>query len=149
MFVLPDRLSWYSGGRGNALAVPANTTSPYGATTNNSYTIYSGAGSPTTVLSKTNNHFSRQTPDGAGPVVRRETGTFSGSTYTTVSEVDSVYAPCGCSPMGKLQQVSQPYAPGSGSPVWATYAHDGLGRTISVTTSVANTWSTSTIRRTG
>jgi YD repeat-containing protein len=102
-------------------------------TTTNSYTIYnSGTGTPTKVLSVTNNHFSRQTLDGVGHVVLQETGTVSGSTYTTVSQVSSVYAPCGCSPMGKLQQVSEPWAPG-GTPVWTTYAYDGLGRTTSVT----------------
>jgi YD repeat-containing protein len=117
----------------NGSGFPTTTVSPYGATTTNSYSIYnSSTGTPTTVLSVTNNHFSRQTLDGVGHVVLRETGTVSGSTYTTVSQVSSVYAPCGCSPMGKLQKVSQPYAPG-GTPVFTVYAYDGLGRTTSVT----------------
>ena len=34
--------------------------------------------------------------------------------------------------MGKLSQVSQPYAPG-GTPAYTTYAYDGMGRTLSVT----------------
>ena len=117
----------------NGNGFPASTVSPYGATTTNTYTIYSGASSPTTVTSQTNNHYSQQTLDGVGHVVKQVTGTVSGSTYTPVSEVDSVYAPCACSPMGKLQKVSQPYTPGSGSPVWTTYAYDWLGRTTSVT----------------
>src|SRR5580704_5269340 len=48
------------------------------------------------------------------------------------STTDTVYAPCACSPMGKLQKKSQPYAPG-GSDAWTTYAYDGIGRTVSVT----------------
>src|ERR1700691_5586070 len=45
--------------------------------------------------------------------------------------VDTVYAPCACSPLGKIQKVSRPYAPG-GTPVWTTYTYDGLGRTLSI-----------------
>lgn len=60
--------------------------------------------------------------NGVGHVIKQETGTVSGSTYTTVSQLDSVYAPCGCSPMGKLQSVSQPHAPG-GTVYWTTYVY--------------------------
>jgi YD repeat-containing protein len=41
------------------------------------------------------------------------------------------YAPCGCSPLGKLSQQSQPYAPG-GSDAWTVYHYDASGRTTSV-----------------
>jgi RHS repeat-associated protein len=114
--------------------LPSSTVSPYGATTNVTYHIYNtnGDGLPTTTTSITNTHFTRQTLDGLGHVILQEQGTVSGSTLTTVSQVSSVYAPCGCSPMGKLSQVSQPYAPG-GQPVWTVYAYDGMGRTLSVT----------------
>jgi len=46
--------------------------------------------------------------------------------------VDTQYAPCACSPLGKLWRVSLPYAPGV-SPLWTTYVYDGSGRTVSVT----------------
>jgi len=41
------------------------------------------------------------------------------------------YAPCGCSPLGKLSQQSQPYAP-VGSDAWTVYHYDASGRTTSV-----------------
>jgi YD repeat-containing protein len=34
--------------------------------------------------------------------------------------------------MGKMTQVSQPYAPGN-TVYWTTYAYDAIGRTVSVT----------------
>jgi len=46
--------------------------------------------------------------------------------------VDTQYAACACSPLGKLWRTSAPYAPG-GTPQWTTYAYDGSGRTVSVT----------------
>jgi YD repeat-containing protein len=45
---------------------------------------------------------------------------------------DTVYAPCACSPLGKLQKTSQPYPAGSSASAWTTYTYDGLGRTLSV-----------------
>ena len=48
------------------------------------------------------------------------------------SQVDTQYGPCGCSPIGKMSAVSQPYAPGA-TPVWTTYTYDGSGRTLTVT----------------
>jgi RHS repeat-associated protein len=54
-----------------------------------------------------------------------------GDTNSVQSCVDTVHAPCACSPLGKIQKVSQPYAPG-GTPVWTTYTYDGLGRTLSI-----------------
>ena len=47
------------------------------------------------------------------------------------STVDTKYLPCGCSPLGKLSQQSQPYAPGF-SDAWTTYNYDASGRTTSV-----------------
>ena len=44
--------------------------------------------------------------------------------------MDTQYAPCGCSPLGKLSQQSQPYAPG-GSDAWTVYHYDASGRTTS------------------
>ncbi len=70
--------------------------------------------------------------DGFGRTIEVETGTMSGSTPVAVSLVDTRYAACACSPLGKIQQVSQPYAPGA-TPVWTSYTYDGLGRTVATT----------------
>jgi RHS repeat-associated protein len=67
------------------------------------------------------------TLDGLGRVVRVSRGDSNGAQ----SYADTVYAPCACSPLGKLQQVSQPYAPNA-TPVWTVYTYDGIGRTVSV-----------------
>lgn len=49
-----------------------------------------------------------------------------------ISVVDAQYAPCACSPLGKVSAVSRPYAP-NGAPVFTTYTYDASGRTLSVT----------------
>ena len=46
------------------------------------------------------------------------------------SYTNTVYAPCACSPLAKIQQVSQPYASGGSPSAWTVYTYDGLGRTI-------------------
>ncbi|SPF56015.1 hypothetical protein SBA4_7630002 [Candidatus Sulfopaludibacter sp. SbA4] len=55
-----------------------------------------------------------------------------GHDSVTISTVDTQYAPCACSPLGKISAVSQPYAQG-GTPAWTTYTYDGSGRTLTVT----------------
>jgi YD repeat-containing protein len=55
-----------------------------------------------------------------------------GDGSTVHSYTSTVYSPCACSPLGKVQQVSQPYAPGS-TEYWTVYAYDGIGRTVTVT----------------
>ena len=76
-----------------------------------------------------NTRWSRDQYDGLGRVIRTDRGDTSGN---VVSNVDTDYAPCACSPTGKMYRTSQPYAPG-GSVYWTTYTYDGLGRTITVT----------------
>jgi hypothetical protein len=66
--------------------------------------------------------------DGFGRTIQVQKGNGS----TTVSTVQTQYAPCACSPLGKMSAVSQPYAPGV-TPVWTTYTYDGSGRTLTVT----------------
>jgi YD repeat-containing protein len=70
------------------------------------------------------------TLDGVGRVAKVQSGT-GNTPGTVVSETDTVYGPCACSPMGKMKQVSQPYAPGS-TVYWTTYTYDAIGRTVSV-----------------
>ena len=73
----------------------------------------------------------RTTLDGFGRTVKVEMG--SGATTTTpASIVDTEYAPCACSPLGKMYRVSQPHASGA-TVVWTTYTYDGAGRTVQVT----------------
>ncbi len=106
-----------------------------GAVTGYAYTYYSVGGGANTQTATLGSQFKRTTLDGFGRTTRVENGSFSGSTYTTVNQVDTQYAPCGCSPLGKMSAVSQPYAPGPPAPTiyWTTYAHDPSGRTLTVT----------------
>ena len=69
-----------------------------------------------------------RTSDGLG----RETKTQTGYGTTTVSTVDTAYAPCACSPLGKMNRQSQPYAP-TDAAVYTNYTYDALGRTVTVT----------------
>ena len=55
----------------------------------------------------------------------------TGHGSTIVSTVDTVYAPCACSPLGKMSQQSQPFGPGD-TEVYAAYTYDALGRTTNV-----------------
>ena len=108
----------------DSYARQATVTSPTGATTTYSYT-----NSPPTTTVTTNGKWTKTTYDGLGRPIRVETGHGT----TTVSIVDSEYAPCACSPMGKLKRVTRPYAPGPGNNQhWTTYTYDALGRTVSV-----------------
>ncbi|MGH9664119.1 MAG: hypothetical protein ACRD9L_06830, partial [Bryobacteraceae bacterium] len=68
-------------------ARPASTTSPYGAVTSYSYTT-------NTTTATVNGRWMKTTVDGFARPLLAETGYGS----TTVSQVDYVYGPCGCSP---------------------------------------------------
>jgi YD repeat-containing protein len=110
---------------------PKQTSIPDGAVTNYAYAYYQSAGAnqqTATLTTGTASRWKRTTLDGFGRVTRVENGNGS----TTVSQVDTQYAPCACSPLGKMSQVSMPYAQG-GRPVWTTYGYDASGRTVSVT----------------
>jgi hypothetical protein len=65
--------------------------------------------------------------DGFGWTVKVETGDGGG----TKTIVDTQYDPCACTALGKVNQVSRPYAPG-GTVYWTVYGYDALGRTLSV-----------------
>ena len=106
----------------DAYARPSAVTSPQGASTAFSY-----SNSPPTNTVTTNGRWVKTTYDGLGRTIKAETGYGT----TTVSIVDTVYDSCACSPLGKVKQVSQPYAPG-GTVYGTTYSYDGLGRTASV-----------------
>ncbi|MFN8575172.1 MAG: hypothetical protein U0132_24170, partial [Gemmatimonadaceae bacterium] len=106
---------------------PLQTVSPHGAQTNYSYST-----SPAWRRAVTGTHWTKDWYDGLGRVKKTEAGDIVGGADVVRSVVETQYAPCGCSPVGKVKQVSQPYAPG-GSAYWTVYAYDGMGRVTSVT----------------
>ena len=65
--------------------------------------------------------------DGFGRPEKVEAGDGSG----TKSVAETQYAPCGCTPLGKMFRSSVAHAPGA-SPNWTTNTYDGIGRTMSV-----------------
>ena len=112
---------------------PLSTTSPTGAVTN--YT-YADSASPPTKTATTNTHWVQTAMDGFGRTVQ--------TLNTGASVVATHYDPCGCSPLGKMSQVSQPFAP-NGSVYWTKYAYDASGRTTSVAIQeTASVYSTTT-----
>ena len=115
-------------------ARPHTVTSPYGAVT--TYTYNDSASPPNTTAVTcptvtTCNGASVETQmDGFGRTIHT-ISSYGGTPGTTVSTVDESYAPCGCSPLGKLSKQSQPYAPGD-TEGWTTYSYDASGRTVSI-----------------
>ena len=103
---------------------PSQTTIPDGATTTYTYTYSAGASTQTATV---NGRFQTTTLDGFGRTISVK----KGNGTTVVSEVDTIYSPCACSPLGKMSSVSQPYAPGA-SVYWTVYSHDGSGRTLTI-----------------
>ncbi len=69
----------------------------------------------------------KTTLDGFGRAIEVD----SGYDTTTVTIVETQYAPCACSPIGKMWRTSLPHAPGA-NVQWTTYVYDARGRTIEV-----------------
>jgi RHS repeat-associated protein len=107
----------------DAYGRPSQTQIPDGAVTTYTYTY-----NPNTQTATVNGRWKTTTLDGFGRTTRVQTGNGG----TIVSTVDTQYAPCACSPLGKMSKVSQPYGP-SGTVYWTTYTYDGSGRTLTVT----------------
>jgi RHS repeat-associated protein len=108
----------------DANARPTSATSPFGAVTT---TTYNDTASPPTIVTSVNGRWTRQTLDGLGRTILTETGYAT----TTVSQQETVYGPCGCSPLGKMIKQAVPHAPGA-TPAYTTYTYDSIGRTTSV-----------------
>ena len=106
---------------------PSTGTSPYGAVTTYTYSAYGALPMQQTVTGP--NGVTITTLDGLGRAIRVQRGD-SATVDSTTSYTDTVYAPCACSPLSKVQKVSRPYVPG-GTPVWTVYSYDGIGRTVS------------------
>ena len=66
-----------------------------------------------------------------GQPLGRTASVLTGNGATPVSEVDTAYAPCACSPLGKMHQQTQPYLQPNAAPA-TIYTYDALGRTINV-----------------
>jgi YD repeat-containing protein len=82
----------------------------------------------TTTNGTTTTQWKTTTYDGFGRTVRVQTG----NNGTAVTNVDTQYGACGCSPLGKAIATSMPYAPGS-TIYWTTNTYDGSGRTLTQT----------------
>jgi RHS repeat-associated protein len=109
------------------IARPSSSTSPapYNLTTTYSYP------SPTVTTAVVNGRWTRTTTDGLGRTIKVENGTGTTPGTNIVSQTDTAYDSCGCSPLGKMKQVSLPHA-STASAIWTTYTYDGIGRTLSV-----------------
>jgi RHS repeat-associated protein len=106
---------------------PTSTSIPDGAVTNYSYT-YNPNVQTATLTDAQGTRWTKTTLDGFG----RTISVVKGHDNVPVSEVDTQYGVCACSPLGKISQVSQPYVP-NGTKVWTTYTYDGSGRTLAAT----------------
>ena len=110
---------------------PTHTVLPDGATIDYTYTYFPSANTQTATqtqptqtqpLPLTGTRRTITTTDGFGRVTRVE----QGHDLLTVTQVDTQYGPCACSPLGKMTRVSLPYAPG-GTPVWARPKRGSVG----------------------
>ena len=122
--------SYDSYGRVAYTLAPSQAAGQAGAQTNYTYG-YASTGwtvTATTANSTGGSHYTTTTMDGLGRIASVKSGTGS----TPLSEVDTFYQPCACSPVGKMYQQSQPYLPPNSAPPATTYTYDPLGRTVNV-----------------
>jgi hypothetical protein len=96
-----------------------------GARTDYTYSYATPWSITATTQGGSGSRWTRTVLDGLGRTASVQAGYGS----TTVSLMDTEYAPCACSPLGKMSRQSQPYAPGD-TKVYTTYTYDALGRTI-------------------
>ncbi|MCX6633453.1 MAG: hypothetical protein NTW28_38145 [Candidatus Solibacter sp.] len=99
---------------------PATSTSPTGAVTTYTYST-----SAPQMVATINGRWTKSYLDGLGRTVKEESGTGTGNPF---SIVDTTYAACACSPLGKVKKVSRPRALDE-TAVWTEYTYDVLGRT--------------------
>ena len=103
-------------------ARPSSVTSPFGAQT---VVAYYDTATPPYSTTTVNGRWTKATKDGLGRTVLTETGNGT----TTLSQAETGYDSCGCSPLGKMVKQAMPHAPGAG-PAYTTYTYDGIGRTL-------------------
>jgi RHS repeat-associated protein len=109
-------------------ARPQTTTNADGETTSYAYMIGAPQVTATYTVGTVNRGWTKTYLDGLGRAVKVERGSASTG---VVSVVETEYAACPCSPLGKVKRVSRPRTPG-GTVYWTTYNYDATGRTISV-----------------
>ncbi|MBC8164791.1 MAG: RHS repeat protein [Bryobacteraceae bacterium] len=105
-----------------------SSTDPDGATSSNTYSV-----ATRTNYSWTGKRFTRTTFDGLGRAEKVETGYApTPGNYVVESVAETQYAPCACTPLGKMWRVSQPRKPVDPA-VWTSYTYDELGRVKTIT----------------
>jgi hypothetical protein len=114
-------------GRVSYTLAPSQAAGQAGAQTNYTYNYTAPASVTATTQGSSASHWSKTLLDGFGRTASAQSGYGS----TTLSEIDTLYWPCGCSPLGKMYQQSQPYKPGD-TVSYTTYTYDALGRTVKV-----------------
>ena len=129
----------------DALARPASSQSTYGAWT---YNVYTDTGSSPNVCTSVNTRWTQTFLDGLGRTLKVLTGSYSSSGPTTCSgasgatiltEADTTYGSCGCSPLGKMMSQTVPYTYGGNTGASTAYTYDGIGRTTQVNTGGSDT----------
>ena len=107
---------------------PATAISSDGVTTTYTYSYNPNTQTATLDADAQGHHqWKKTTLDGFGRAIEVD----SGYDTTTVTIVETQYAPCACSPIGKMWRTSLPHAPGA-VVQWTTYVYDARGRTIEV-----------------
>ena len=115
----------------DASARPNSSTSPFGAST---YTIYNDTASPPNTCTIIDGRWTQTNLDGLGRPILSLTGYGSScGSGTTLTQAETTYDSCGCSPLGKLKTQAVPHAYGTSTSTTAitTYTYDGIGRTLS------------------
>lgn len=126
----------------DANARPASSTSPFGATTS---TSYNDTASPPNTCTMVNGRWTQTNLDGLGRPILTITGYGSScGSGTFLSQAETTYGSCGCSPLGKMMSQAVPHAYGTEPSAVTTYSYDGIGRTISKAVVGAETQGTTT-----
>ena len=123
-------------------ARPTTVTSPFGAVTT---TTYNDTASPPNTCSIVNNRWTQTNLDALGRPILTLTGTGSScGSGTILTQAETTYDSCGCSPLGKLKTQAVPHAYGTSATATTTYTYDGIGRTLSVALVGSDTAGTTT-----
>ncbi len=129
---------------------PQSSKSPFGAYT---YIVYNDSATPPNVCTSVNTRWTQTFLDGLGRTSSVLTGSYassgpitcsSASGAITLSQAETNYESCGCSPLGKMYQQAVPHVPGAEHVAYTTYTYDGIGRTLTVATGGSDTTGTTT-----
>ena len=108
-------------------------------------TVYNDSASPPNTCTSVNGRWTQTQLDGLGRprVALTGYGSPCGS-GTILSQAQTNYESCGCSPLGKMYQQEVPHVPNAEHVATTTYYYDGIGRTLTVTTGGSDTTGTTT-----